>query len=333
VTNVLEVRNLSVRFPARDGAALAVRDISFDLPVGGSVALLGESGSGKTVTARALMGILDDNAQVSGTATYAGRDLLTADERTLRRLRGQEIAMVFQDALSALNPCFTVGWQVAEVFRLHGKVSRSKAKKLALDALKRVGIPDAERRFDDYPHQFSGGMRQRVLIASALAMNPRILIADEPTTALDVTVQAQVLELIRSIHEEHHMALVLISHDLGVVAEVTERVVVMYAGLVMEEGDVDQVYDTPRHPYTRALLASAPSAQPDSDRLLSIEGSPPPAASAVTGCPFHPRCPVAMDVCATTVPPTVVVADGHEVRCHLVAQEESAVAGERSRRG
>ncbi len=316
---LLDVRNLSVVFPTPSGDACAVSDVSFQLPDGGSLALLGESGSGKTATARALMGILDRPVVVGGEAVYGGRNLLTESESAMGKLRGSEIAMVFQDALSALNPSFTVGWQIAEVFRVHEKTSRKVARARALDAMKRVGIPDAERRFGDYPHQFSGGMRQRVLIASALALNPRLLIADEPTTALDVTVQAQIMDLIRSIHDEHGMALLLISHDLEIVRDVVDDVVIMYGGEVMERGPVGKVYGDAHHPYTQALLASMPSVQPRKSQLRVIAGSPPVGGIAHAGCPFHARCPAVFVPCPTVKPPTVTV-DGRELRCHLFSE-------------
>jgi ABC-type dipeptide/oligopeptide/nickel transport system ATPase component len=260
-SNVLDVERLSVRFTSPEGDVTAVRDVSFSLPEGGSIALLGESGSGKTATARAIMGILDNNAVTSGSIRFRGQELVGLDEESYQKLRGAEIAMVFQDAQSALNPAYTVGWQIAEVFRLRDGRRRSEAKRLAIEALERVGIPDAARRARQYPHQFSGGMRQRVLIAIALALRPCVLIADEPTTALDATIQAQILELIREVHRESGAALVLISHDLGVVAQMVQRVVVMKDGEVVEEGAVRDVYLRPQHPYTRALLEASPSFQ------------------------------------------------------------------------
>ncbi|WP_166790372.1 ABC transporter ATP-binding protein [Cryobacterium tagatosivorans] len=256
---VLDVRDLSVRFATASGDVPAVKNISFQVPPGGSLALLGESGSGKTATARALMGILDDSAVVSGSAIYDGRNLLELTDKQMQRIRGTEIAMIFQDAQSALNPAFTVGWQVAEVFRKRAGLSRSEARTRAFDTLRGVGIPDIDRRFSQYPHQYSGGMRQRVLIAIALALEPRILIADEPTTALDATIEAQILDLIRTAHSASNTALVLISHDLGVVAEMVDRVIVMNHGEMVEEGSIEDVYLRPNHPYTQALLEASPS--------------------------------------------------------------------------
>ena len=256
---ILEVADLSVRFATASGDVHAVSNVSFRLPSGGSLALLGESASGKTAIARALMGILDDSGVASGSAIYDGRNLLDLSDQQMHRIRGTDIAMIFQDAQSALNPAFTVGWQVAEVFRKRAGASRSEARMRALDALRGVGIPDIDRRFSQYPHQYSGGMRQRVLIAIALALEPRILIADEPTTALDATIEAQILDLIRAACGASGTALVLISHDLGVVAEMVDRVVVLNHGEIVEEGSVEDVYLRPRHPYTRTLLEASPS--------------------------------------------------------------------------
>ncbi|MDR5700857.1 ABC transporter ATP-binding protein [Agromyces aerolatus] len=258
---LLDVADLAVRFDTDHGEVEAVRGVSFQLDAGGSLALLGESGSGKTAIARALMGILDDNATTLGSAVYDGTQLVGLGETAFQRLRGTEIAMVFQDAQSALNPAYTVGWQIAEVFRKRAGLRRSAAKKRAVEALESVGIPDAARRAGQYPHQFSGGMRQRVLIAIALALEPRILIADEPTTALDATIQSQILALIRRVHQETGSALILISHDLGVVAEMADQVLVLKDGAVVEAGATEDIYLRPEHEYTKTLLAASPAFQ------------------------------------------------------------------------
>jgi oligopeptide transport system ATP-binding protein len=315
-TPLLDVRDLAVEFPTSAGTAHAVRNVSFALGQGEKLGLLGESGSGKTAVARALMAILDEGARVSGSAIFEGTDLVHADERTLRGIRGSRIGMVFQDALSALNPAFSVGWQIAEALRVHHNVSRREARERAIEALARVGIPDPQRRYKDFPHQFSGGMRQRALIAAALALTPRILIADEPTTALDVTVQAQVLDLVRSICAEYDMALILVSHDLGVLGEVVDRVAVMYAGEIFETGPTSDVLKRSANPYTRGLIASRPAGGPE-ERLVPIPGSPPSALSEVAGCRFQPRCPMAEPICAAEHPALREVERGRRSRCHF----------------
>ena len=314
---LLDVRELAVRFNTPGGVAHAVRDVSFALAPGESLGLLGESGSGKTAVARALMGILDEGAQVTGSATFDGVDLLHAEESQMRRIRGSQIAIVFQDALSALNPTFSVGWQIAEMFRIHQGISRREAKSRAIDALERVGIPEPHRRYKDYPHQYSGGMRQRALIAAALTLTPRLLIADEPTTALDVTVQAQVLELIHSICAEYGMALILVSHDLGVVSEVVDRVAVMYAGEIFESGPTSAVLAHSANPYTRGLIESVPSTTERADRLIPIRGAPPSALLTAPGCRFQPRCPMSEQVCAAEHPQLIALTPTRTSRCHF----------------
>ncbi len=311
MTHLLEVRDLRVAF----GKTPAVNGVSFHVDAGETLAVLGESGSGKSVTAQAVMGILDTPPAriTSGEIRYRGRDLLTLPERERRRVRGREIAMVFQDALSALNPVFPVGWQVAETLRVREGLSRQDAGARAVELMSMVRIPDAAQRAHDYPHQFSGGMRQRVTIAMALALRPAVLIADEPTTALDVTVQAQILDLLAELRRELDMALVLITHDLGVVAEVADRIAVMYAGRVVEQADVYSLYRAPAHPYTRALLASVPR--------TGIPLTPiPPGPVATLGCAFHPRCPYARDICRSAAPPEVSPGTGRTSACHF-AQE------------
>ena len=304
--SLLAVRDLRVAF----GPTTVLSGVSFDLDAGETLAVLGESGSGKSVTALTVMGILDPPARVTGgEVRYRGQDLLTLPERDRRRVRGREIAMVFQDALSALNPVFTVGWQIAETLRVREGLSRRDAFARAVELMDLVRIPAARDRLHDYPHQFSGGMRQRVSIAMALALDPAVLIADEPTTALDVTVQAQILDLLADLRRERNMALLLITHDLGVVAEVADRIAVMYAGRVVEHADVRSLFRAPAHPYTRALLASAP-----------IVGAPPNLADLPAGCAFQPRCGYARDVCRTTQPSTVDIGGGRASACHFARE-------------
>jgi peptide/nickel transport system ATP-binding protein len=285
--------------------------VSFDLDAGETLAMLGESGSGKSVTAMTVMGILDSPpARVTdGEVWYRDQDLLTLPERDRRRVRGREIAMIFQDALSALNPVFTVGWQIAETLRVREGMARRDALARAAELMDLVRIPAARQRLHDYPHQFSGGMRQRVSIAMALALDPAVLIADEPTTALDVTVQAQILDLLAELRRERNMALLLITHDLGVVAEVADRIAVMYAGRIVEHADVRSLFRAPAHPYTRALLASAP-----------IVGAPPNLADLPPGCAFQPRCGYARDLCRTTQPSTVDIGGGRASACHFARE-------------
>jgi len=297
---LLSVRDLRVRFQTSAGPVQALDGVSFDLHAGRTLALLGESGSGKSVTAQAIMALLPRPAGAinGGGIHYDGRDLATARTSEVRRLCGTEIAMIFQDPLSSLNPVFRIGAQLAEPFRRRRGVGRKEAWARALELLRRVGIPDAEQRITDYPHQFSGGQRQRIMIAMAIALNPRVLIADEPTTALDVTVQRQIMRLLADLQAEHGMAMLLITHDLGVVADVAERVAVMYAGRIVETGAIREVYDNPAHPYTRGLLDSIPSIEARDERLTPIPGSPPNLLAMPRGCPFVPRCTFAVPACA-----------------------------------
>ncbi|MCM4083854.1 ABC transporter ATP-binding protein [Paractinoplanes hotanensis] len=316
---LLEVEDLSVEFRTRDGVVRAVNSVSYTVLPGETFAVLGESGSGKSVSAQAIMGILDTPpAHVTGGAIrFAGQDLLTVGEQQRRRLRGDRIAMVFQDALTALNPVFTVGWQIAEMLRIHRGCSRAEARRQAAELLDRVRIPAAADRLGDYPHEFSGGMRQRVMIAMALALEPELLIADEPTTALDVTVQAQILELLAELQADNGMALVLITHDLGVVAEVADRIAVMYAGRVVETADASRLFRAPAHPYTEGLLASVPRVSARAGRLEPIGGAPPNLARIPPGCPFHPRCRHRRPVCRVDDPPLYRVESGRRSACHF----------------
>ncbi|MGY4773388.1 ABC transporter ATP-binding protein [Kribbella sp. CWNU-51] len=316
---LLSVRDLRVEFATSGGVVTAVDGASFEVGAGETVALLGESGSGKSVTAQAVLGIVPKPAGsiTGGSITYDGRDLLAPG--TAKGLRGREIAMVFQDPLSSLNPVFRVGAQIGEMFRRHRGASRREARAAALELMKRVGIPAASKRLDDYPHQFSGGMRQRVMIAMALALSPRLLIADEPTTALDVTVQAQIMDLLTRLQAEDGMSLLLITHDLGVVAGVADRVVLMYAGRVVETGPIREVYEHSGHPYTSGLMGSIPALDGSRDRLIPIQGSPPDLLSLPSGCSFRPRCRHADSLCAEQQP-TLLALPGrpahHQAACH-----------------
>ncbi|MFG1697639.1 ABC transporter ATP-binding protein [Nonomuraea sp. NPDC049309] len=318
---LLSVQDLTVRFRTRAGTITAVDKVSFDLAEGETLAILGETGSGKSVTAQALMGLVPRPAgQIAGgRILYKGRDLLALPRSETRKLNGTDLAMVFQDPLSSLNPVFRVGTQIGELFRRRQGLSRAEARRKAIELMDRVGIPAADRRVDDYPHQFSGGMRQRVMIAMAIALKPRVLIADEPTTALDVTVQAQVMALLAELKAEHGMAMILISHDLGVVAGVADRVQLMYAGRVMETGDLREVYERTGHPYTQGLMASIPELNGPRERLTPIKGSPPDLTRLPSGCPFRPRCRYATDVCAAERPELLPLPDrpaSHRAACH-----------------
>ena len=314
---LLEVDDLHVEFAGDGGVVRAVDGVSLTLALGERVAVVGESGSGKTVTALAVMGLVDPPGRVSGgDVRFAGRSLRGLDEDAYRELRGRDLAMVFQDPMTALNPAIRVGAQVAEAITVHNSsVGRAEAMRRAVGLLEQVGIAGAARRARDYPHQLSGGMRQRVLLAMALANRPRVLIADEPTTALDVTTQAQILELLDTLRAEFDLTLLLVTHDLGVVAGHADRVVVMYAGRVVEEGTVDEVFNAPRHPYTRGLLASLPSAERRRGALTPIPGSPPNLADTPDGCAFHPRCPHADARCREVVPRLDDVGAGHRAAC------------------
>ncbi|GAA3855607.1 ABC transporter ATP-binding protein [Saccharothrix violaceirubra] len=318
---VLEVEDLRVEFRTRDGVARVLNGVSYHVGAGETLAVLGESGSGKSVTAQAVMGILDTPPAfvTGGSVRFHGEELLTASADRRREVRAEGIAMIFQDALSALNPVFTVGFQIEEQLRLRRGMSRSEARKRAVELLDLVKIPHARFRVRDYPHQFSGGMRQRVMIAMALALDPEVLIADEPTTALDVTVQAQIMDLLAEIQRERRMGLVLITHDLGVVAEVADRIVVMYAGRIVEEADAFALFRSPGHPYTAALMRSLPRLDDKGSTLETIKGLPPSLLRIPSGCPFHPRCPRAEDRCLAEVPPPLDLG-GRTSACHFAPE-------------
>lgn len=326
---VLVVDDLHVQFDTRDGLVRAVNGMSFTLAPGETIAILGESGSGKSVTAQAIMGILDTSVATiaSGSIRFAGQELVGLPERQYRRIRGKQISMIFQDALSALNPVLTVGTQVAEMFRVHAGASRSSAKKQAIEVMEHVGIQGAAARYGDYPHQFSGGMRQRIMIAMMIAMKPAVVIADEPTTALDVTVQAQIMELLGTLQRETGTGLILITHDLGVVASVAQRIVVMYAGRVMEQGGVDEIYAQPANPYTVDLLASIPRLDAKTGRLPAIPGLPPNLLRLPAGCAYHLRCQRIGEQCRSGEPPALLpVGDDHVSACWF---SEAVMRGER----
>ena len=328
----LEVSDLSVQFPTEDGIVRAVDGVSFSIERGQTLAIVGESGSGKSVTAQAVMGLINKrNADVSGQVIFDGEDLVAMSDEDLRKLRGNKMSMIFQDPMSSLHPFYRIGDQLTEAINAHQKVSKTDARDRAIEMLHKVGIPLPAKRFDDYPHQFSGGMRQRVMIALALINSPSLLIADEPTTALDVTVQAQIIELISQLQREFDTAVILITHDLGIVADVADEVAVMYGARVVEHGAVDDIFYHPQMPYTLGLLASVPRlTQVRSDRLDPIPGNPPSPLRLPTGCVFQPRCvyqdEVVGDLCRTQRPDLESVGPGHEVRCHLPAAKRQAAA-------
>ncbi|MCY0940607.1 ABC transporter ATP-binding protein [Streptomyces antarcticus] len=314
---LLEVRDLHVEFKTRDGVAKAVNGVDYSVDEGETLAVLGESGSGKSVTAQAVMGILDSppGRIAGGEILFKGEDLLKMKEERRRKIRGAEMAMIFQDALSSLNPVLSVGAQLGEMYEVHRGMSRKDSRAKAVELMDRVKIPAAKERVGDYPHQFSGGMRQRIMIAMALALEPSLIIADEPTTALDVTVQAQVMDLLAELQRELHMGLILITHDLGVVADVADKIAVMYAGRIVEAAPVHEIYRAPAHPYTRGLLDSIPRLDQKGQELYAIKGLPPNLLAIPPGCAFNPRCPMARAVCRTDVPPLAPVSEERTSAC------------------
>jgi len=316
MTELLSVRGLTTEFPGDSGPVRAVDNISFSIPRGGTVGLVGESGCGKSVTSLSIMRLVSPPGWVSaGELVFDGINLTKIAEDEMRRFRGNKISMIFQEPMTSLNPVFTIGDQVAEVFRIHRGLSRDTARKEAIEMLRMVRIPSPETRVDEYPHQLSGGMRQRVMIAMALACRPKLLIADEPTTALDVTIQAQILELMSALQRELGTSILLITHDLGVVAEVCESVIVMYAGRVVERASVKSIFTTPRHPYTRGLLNSIPRLGRKVSRLPVIHGSVPAPGKYPLGCRFQERCPRVLDKCRVAEPVLESYSSGHEVAC------------------
>jgi len=334
MSHLLEVNNLRTHFPTRSGLVRAVDGVSFYLDRGELLGLVGESGCGKSMTALSLMRLIAPPGKiVEGEILFDGKDLLKLSDAEMRQMRGDDIAMIFQDPMTSLNPVFTVGEQIAEALRLHRKLPRNEAKRAAIDAMREVAIPDPARRIDDYPHQLSGGMRQRVMIAMALACNPKLLIADEPTTALDVTIQAQILELLDELRKQRELAVLLITHDLGVVAEVADRVAVMYTGRIVEESPVDELFARPKHPYTEGLLRSVPKLTSEhvvkKERLETIEGTVPRPTDLPSGCHFAPRCPHRMPRCTEEEIPLYELENDVQVRCVLYDLASAVAADHR----
>jgi peptide/nickel transport system ATP-binding protein len=331
---MLEVRDLRIHFPTDDGVVKAVDGVSFSLERGKTLGIVGESGSGKSVTGLGILGLHQyGRAEISGQVLLDGEDLVAADPDRVRTLRGSKMAMIFQDPLSAMHPYFTVGAQISEAYLIHNKVGRKAARRHAIDMLGRVGIPQPAARVDDYPHQFSGGMRQRAMIAMALCCNPELLIADEPTTALDVTVQAQILDLISDLQREFGSAVIMITHDLGVVAELSDDILVMYSGRVAEYGSAEDIFWRPAHPYAWGLLSSMPRIdEARTERLIPIRGTPPSLINVPSGCPFHPRCDYATLTdgrSATEIPALREIEPGHLVACHLTGAQRAKLRAER----
>jgi len=326
----LRVNDLRVTFGTDDGEVRAVAGLSFGVQRGRTLGIVGESGSGKSAASLAIMGLQrGKRTTVSGEILLAGENLVTASAERVRRMRGQEMAMIFQDPLSSMHPYYTIGDQIIEAYRVHNDVSRKAARARAIEMLDRVGIPDPSRRVSNYPHEFSGGMRQRAMIAMALSCDPSLLIADEPTTALDVTVQAQILDLLRDLQKEFHSAIIIITHDLGVVAEISDEVLVMYAGNAIEHGSVQEIFSAPQHPYTWGLLSSITRLdRTRADRLRTVPGNPPSLIAVPPGCPFHPRCQYAEltgGLSRTVHPPLETVSPGHRVACHLAPETRTRI--------
>ena len=333
MNNILEIRGLVTSF-ASDGIkdrAVAVNGVDLDIAKGSIVGLVGESGCGKSVTSLSVMGLLADNGRVdSGTAMFGGRDLLKLPDREMRRIRGNDISMIFQEPMTSLNPVLTVGRQITEAIRLHSGADKAQAKAQAIEILRRVGIPEPERRYGCYPHQLSGGLRQRVMIGMAMVMKPELLIADEPTTALDVSIEAQILRLMRALQRENGTSILMITHNLGVVAELCDSVYVMYAGEVVERADIYTLFDACAHPYTRGLMASLPRMTPKGRRLYNIRGTVPNLRAMPAGCRFSPRCEFATDECREQKPPLSDLGDGHLCRCFHPQFDEMPMGGERA---
>lgn len=317
---LLEVKGLKTSFFTHLGEVQSVRDVSFDLYKGEVLGVVGESGSGKSVTCSSVMRLLQEPGKIKeGTVLFKGQDLVKKTQDEMRKIQGNEISMIFQDPMSALNPVYTIGNQMTEVIRNHKKQSKKEAEKIAIDMLRLVGIPSPEERIHNYPHEFSGGMRQRAMIAMALSCDPELLIADEPTTALDVTIQAQILDLMKDIKERLDTSIIFITHDLGVIAQICTRVVVMYGGMIMEEATVDDLFHNSKNPYTMGLLNSVPNpASMEKERLQPIPGSPPDLLNPPKGCPFYKRCPFAMNKCLNEIPKVYNITDTHKSRCHLL---------------
>ncbi len=318
MSHVIDVESLSVEFNINNQFFKAVRDVSFYIDSGETLGLVGESGCGKSVTSLAILQLLTKSARIHGQVQYGGNDLLLLGSDQMRKIRGNEISMIFQEPMTSLNPVYTIGAQIAEALLLHKNISRKEANRLAVELLHKVGIPRPNEILKDYPHQLSGGMRQRVMISIAMSCNPKLLIADEPTTALDVTIQAQILELMRQISDDFNTSILMITHDLGVVAETCDRVAVMYAGRIVEQGKVDDIFFHPQHPYTKGLLNAIPKIDAETKRRLEpISGNVPSLTRMPAGCAFAPRCPMVMDKCRTDLPDLIPIDDGHYSRCWL----------------
>lgn len=320
--NILEVKNLCTSFFTEEGEVKAVNGVSFSVPSGRTLGIVGESGSGKSITSLSILRLIQSPGKIkSGKILFDGKDLLQLSEKDMRKIRGNEISMIFQEPMTSLNPVFTIGEQISEVYQIHRNLSKREAKEKSIEMLKLVGIPSPEKRIDQYPHELSGGMRQRVMIAMALACNPKLLIADEPTTALDVTIQAQILRLIKELQEKLHMSVIFITHDLGVVAETCDYVAVMYCGKVVEFADVKTLFKNPQHPYTVGLLNSLPRHDIDQEELIAIKGNVPSPFEMPNGCAFAPRCPHASAICHTKEPELVAHLENNEIRCWIYSNE------------
>ncbi|EIC84301.1 ABC transporter ATP-binding protein [Serratia sp. M24T3] len=324
--NLLDVSQLNTQIHTSRGSLRAIQDVSFSLKPGEILGLVGESGSGKSVTLRSLLRLMPPSAEISGSVKWQGREISTMKPAELQSIRGGEIAMIFQEPMIALNPVLTVWRQIEESLHAHTDLNRKQRRLRAIELLNQVGIPAPEKRLDDYPHQFSGGMRQRVMIAIALAGNPRLLLADEPTTALDVTIQEQILKLLFSLRDQLGMGIIFVTHDLGVVAQLCDRVAVMYAGRIVETAPVEEIFSRPRHPYTQGLMASVPQSGGERKPLLSIEGTPPSLLDLPSGCSFNPRCRYKTEVCLREVPMLEVINAAHQVACHHHADLKDSLA-------
>lgn len=325
---LIKVEDLTISFRTGKEKIDAVKKVNFSVAKGETLCIVGESGCGKSITSLSLMGLLPENGEVSGgSITFKDEELTKKNENQLRKYRGNELSMIFQDPMTALNPVFTIGYQMMEPLNIHTDLNKKDARKKAIDLLKQVGLSEPEKTLKKYPHELSGGMRQRVLIAISLACTPSLLIADEPTTALDVTIQAQILDLVEDLKEELNMGVIMVTHDMGVVAEVADRVMVMYAGEVVETGEVQEIFENPKHPYTEGLLASVPNVDAEDDELKSIPGTPPNISEEIKGCRFHPRCPYAMDICKQEEPAYMNISPSHQSKCWL--QEEEATIHDR----
>jgi oligopeptide transport system ATP-binding protein len=326
---ILEVKNLHTSFFTHMGEVQAVRGISFDVEKNDILGIVGESGSGKSVTSLSIMGLVDQPGKITeGSILFDGRELVNLSHHELSEIRGNDISMIFQDPMTSLNPVFRVGNQIKEILKTHTNMTKEEMNERAIELLKLVNIPEPETRIRQYPHQFSGGMRQRAMIAMAISCNPKLLIADEPTTALDVTIQAQIIDLLKSLKDKQDLSIIIITHDLGVIAEICNKVIVMYGGLVMEQGTVLDIFDRPEHPYTKGLHQSVPkNVTGEKKRLIPIDGTPPDLLEPPTGCPFYPRCKHAMEVCRQKQPPLYEITKGHLAACWLHDQSAPEVEG------